>query len=120
MKQRPEISLVVPVLNEETIIQELVARSKAALASVVPSWEIILVDDGSTDDTLAAICTERALDPSIRYISFSRNFGHQMAITAGLDKAEGHCVVIMDGDLQDPTELVPQLYAKAGQGFDVV
>jgi polyisoprenyl-phosphate glycosyltransferase len=120
MKQRPEVSLVVPVLNEAPIIPELVARSMAAISRISPNAEMILVDDGSTDETLEAIKLERAKDPRVRYVSLSRNFGHQMAITAGLDAAQGNAVAIMDGDLQDPPELIPELHAKYKEGFHVV
>ena len=120
MNNRPEVSLVVPVLNEAPIIPELVARSMAALSTIAANVEMILVDDGSTDDTLDAIKVERAKDPRVRYISLSRNFGHQMAITAGLDAARGNTVAIMDGDLQDPPELIPELHAKYKEGFHVV
>lgn len=120
MRDRPDISLVVPVLNEVRIIPELIHRSSAALETVSPRWEMILVDDGSTDGTLDAIKAVRAQEHRLRYVSLSRNFGHQMAITAGLDAARGGCVVIMDGDLQDPPELIPALHAKHKEGFDVV
>lgn len=120
MSLRPEISLIVPVLNEEAIIPELIRRSMSALAQVSAACEMILVDDGSTDGTLDAIAVARAWDKRVRFISFSRNFGHQMAITAGLDAAQGRTIVIMDGDLQDPPELIPDLHAKCREGFDVV
>lgn len=111
---------MVPVLNEAPIIPELVERSMAAISSISPQVEMILVDDGSTDGTLEAIKAERAKDPRVRYVSLSRNFGHQMAITAGLDAAQGNTVAIMDGDLQDPPELIPELHAKYKEGFHVV
>ncbi len=111
---------MVPVLNEAPIIPKLVERSMAAISSISPQVEMILVDDGSTDGTLEAIKAERAKDPRVRYVSLSRNFGHQMAITAGLDAAQGNTVAIMDGDLQDPPELIPELHAKYKEGFHVV
>jgi dolichol-phosphate mannosyltransferase len=120
MNPRPEISLVVPVLNEAPIIPQLVSRSMMALSGLSSNVEMILVDDGSTDGTLDAIKAERARDVRVRYISLSRNFGHQMAISAGLDAAQGKAVVIMDGDLQDPPEVIPELYAKHQEGFHVV
>lgn len=120
MNPRPDISLVVPVLNEAPIIPQLVSRSMTALSGLSSNVEMILVDDGSTDGTLEAIKTERARDVRVRYISLSRNFGHQMAISAGLDAAQGKAVVIMDGDLQDPPEVIPELYAKHKEGFHVV
>jgi dolichol-phosphate mannosyltransferase len=78
------------------------------------------VDDGSTDGTLAAIRTHAKADPRVRYLSLSRNFGHQQAIKAGLGQARGNTVVIMDGDLQDPPEVIPELYGKYTEGYDVV
>ena len=92
----------------------------AAISGISPRVEMILVDDGSTDGTLEAIQAEHAKDPRVRYVSLSRNFGHQMAITAGLDAAQGNTVAIMDGDLQDPPELIPELHAKYKEGFQVV
>jgi len=115
-----EISLVVPILNEEPIIDELARRSMLALESISLHCELIIVDDGSTDGSLAGLKAHHARDPRIRYISLSRNFGHQMAITAGLDTARGNVVVIMDGDLQDPPELIPELYQKYLDGAQVV
>jgi glycosyltransferase involved in cell wall biosynthesis len=115
-----DISLVIPLLNEKVLIPELVRRSSNALSSISARWELIVVDDGSSDGTLEAIKAERASEPRVRYISLSRNFGHQLAITAGLDAARGGAVVIMDGDLQDPPELIPELYAKHKEGFQVV
>ncbi len=117
---RPEISLVVPVLNEGPIIGELVQRSLTAISGIAPNVEMILVDDGSTDDTLDRIKALMVADPRVRFVSLSRNFGQQMAITAGLDVALGNTVAIMDGDLQDPPEVIPELYAKYREGAQVV
>lgn len=116
----PELSLVVPILNEEQILDQLVLRSMQALESVSPHVEMILVDDGSTDGTLAAIRAFSKKDPRIRYVSLSRNFGHQLAIKAGLSEARGKAIVIMDGDLQDPPEVIPELYAAYTSGAEVV
>ena len=116
----PEIALVVPILNEELILDELVRRSLLALEKVSPHLELILVDDGSTDGTLAAMRAFSQRDPRIRYVSLSRNFGHQMAIKAGLAHTTANTVVIMDGDLQDPPELIPELYATYQNGSEVV
>lgn len=118
--ERPEISLVVPVLNEGLIIEELVQRSLTAISGIAPNVEMILVDDGSTDDTLDRIKALTVADPRVRFVSLSRNFGQQMAITAGLDVALGNTVAIMDGDLQDPPEVIPELYAKYREGAHVV
>lgn len=115
-----ELSVVVPVLNEEENIPELHRRLSAALVGLVSSYEIIFVDDGSSDRTWEVVCTLAASDAQVRGLSFSRNFGHQMAFAAGLDHAFGQAVVIMDADLQDPPELVTELVAKWREGFDVV
>lgn len=115
-----ELSVVVPVLDEQENIPELHRRLSAALVGLVRSYEIIFVDDGSTDQTWEVVRTLAAGDPQVRGLSFSRNFGHQMAFAAGLDHASGEAVVIMDADLQDPPELVTELVAKWREGFDVV
>ena len=115
------ISVVVPALNEERGVRELYARVTAAAAQWPdPNLELILVDDGSTDRTLA-ICREMAAsDARFKIVSLTRNFGHQPAVTAGIQHALGDVVVVMDADLQDPPEAVGQFIAKLGEGFDVV
>jgi glycosyltransferase involved in cell wall biosynthesis len=115
------ISVVVPALNEESGIRELYRRVTAAAASWPdPELELILVDDGSTDRTLA-ICRELAAsDPRFKIISLTRNFGHQPAVSAGIQHAGGDVVVVMDADLQDPPESVGAIISKLGEGFDVV
>lgn len=115
------ISVVVPALNEQNGIAELYSRiTNAAAAWPHPLRELILVDDGSTDRTLA-ICRELAQkDPRFRIISLTRNFGHQAAVSAGLQHATGDVVVVMDADLQDPPESVGPLISKLDEGFDVV
>ncbi|MGB9338385.1 MAG: glycosyltransferase, partial [Polyangiales bacterium] len=99
--QRPALSLIVPVYNEEEIIAELDRRLKAFLGTRDETWEVVFVDDGSNDGTPAALSALAATEPRYKVISLSRNFGHQIAITAGMDRAEGDAVVIMDADLQD-------------------
>jgi dolichol-phosphate mannosyltransferase len=112
------LSLVIPVFNEGQIVHLLVSRIREALRGF--DWQILFVNDGSTDDTLIAL-NEMALNvPRIKVISFSRNFGHQAAVTAGLDFAEGDAVVVMDADLQDPPELLPDMVRLFEQGYDVV
>jgi len=112
------ISIVVPVCNEEANLQELRSRLGAALAG--QEFECILVDDGSTDATAAMIRDFAREDPRFKLVSLSRNFGHQAAIFAGLTFARGACVVVMDGDLQDPPELVPEMLRVWAKGAEVV
>lgn len=115
-----DISIVIPIYNEEKIIPELHQRLSAAAAQVSDNYELIFVNDGSKDNSLAELVKLSYNDPKTYYINFSRNFGHQIAVTAGLDHTTGKCVVIIDGDLQDPPELIPELYAKHKEGFEVV
>jgi glycosyltransferase involved in cell wall biosynthesis len=106
----PLLSVVIPVFNEEGLIDTLVARCVAALASVTPDFEIICVDDGSRDQTLPLLLAARVAEPRLKVLSLSRNFGHQAAYTAGLHVAQGQYVAMMDGDLQDPPELLPHMW----------
>lgn len=115
-----ELSVVVPVYNEEENIPELHRRLGVVLAPLVSSYEIVFVDDGSADRTWTVVSELAAADPRVKGLSFSRNFGHQAAFTAGLDHASGEAVVIMDADLQDPPELLPELVARWREGYDVV
>jgi dolichol-phosphate mannosyltransferase len=112
------VSVVIPVKNEAGNICPILDRLRKALSSF--AWEILFVDDGSTDETVAAIREVAAYDRRIRLLQFSRNFGHQAAVTAGLDFADGDAVVVMDGDLQDPPELLPRMIYFFAQGYDVV
>ena len=120
----PVLSLVLPIYNEEAIIPELDRRLRAFLADVGSgvgdAWEVIFVNDGSKDRSLALLKELAAAEPRYKVLSLSRNFGHQMAITAGLDRAGGEAVVVMDADLQDPPEVVRQMVARWREGFDVV
>jgi len=116
----PEIAVVVPLLNEEAIVDELVRRLTAALSGITDAWVVWIVDDGSHDRTWVGITDASAADPRIRGVRFSRNFGQHTAISAGLDHADARYVVVMDGDLQDLPETIPPLYAKASEGWDVV
>src|SRR5690349_1410704 len=100
------LSLVIPLFNEEAVLPLLVERLDAALARLDCAAEVVFVDDGSSDDTLALVRQIAARDRRYRALSFSRNFGHQAGITAGLDVASGDAVVIMDADLQDPPEML--------------
>jgi glycosyltransferase involved in cell wall biosynthesis len=101
-----ELSVVIPVFNEGPNIGPLCDRVVPILERAAPSWEIVFVDDGSEDETLAAIRARNAADPRIGAVSFSRNFGKEIAIAAGLDHARGRAVVIMDADLQHPPEMI--------------
>ena len=116
---KPLISLVVPIFNEEENIGELYGRSKKTLESL-GSHEIIFINDGSRDKTLEKILEIADKDKNVKVIDFSRNFGHQTAITAGMDNSQGEAVVIMDGDLQDTPETIPELMEKWKEGYEVV
>lgn len=115
-----DLSIVVPVYNEELIIDELQRRLVAAAESITADYEIIFVNDGSRDTSLVKLKEVCAGNPRLHYISFARNFGHQIAITAGMDHAKGMAIVTIDGDLQDPPELIPDMYKEYRDGFKVV
>lgn len=115
-----DLSIVVPVFNEELIIEELVQRMVAATESITPDYEIIFVNDGSKDASLLKLKAACDLQPKLKYISFSRNFGHQIAITAGMDHTKGEAIITIDGDLQDPPELIPKMYEEYKNGYKVV
>ena len=116
-----KISIVVPIFNEEQNLPELHRRLTLVLPAMVgDSYEIVVVDDGSKDSSWSKICELSAQDSHFKAIKFSRNFGHHIAITAGMDYACGDAVVLMDGDLQDQPEEIPKLYAHYLKGFDVV
>ena len=106
----PLLSVVIPVYNEEALVETLVARCVAALAAISPEFEIICVDDGSRDRTRSCLLALRAAEPRLKVLCLSRNFGHQAAYTAGLHAAQGQYVAMMDGDLQDPPEVLPRMW----------
>ena len=114
------LSVVIPVYNESSLIKELVKRVKNNVEKITKDFEIIMVDDGSIDQTWEFIEIEAEQEKRITGVKFSRNFGHHFAITAGLDKSKGEWVIVMDGDLQDRPEVIPELYNKAQTGFEVV
>lgn len=116
---KPLISLVIPIFNEEENINELYERSKKILRSL-GSHEIIFINDGSRDGTLEKILEIAIKDRNVKIIDLSRNFGHQTAITAGMDNSQGETTVIMDGDLQDTPETIPELVKKWREGYEVV
>jgi len=119
---RSFLSVVVPLYNEGANVGPLLERIVAAVEALpeAPPYEIVLVNDGSTDDTAAAIRAEMQRRRHVVLVNLSRNFGHQLAATAGIELATGDAIVLMDGDLQDPPELIAAFWAKWREGFDVV
>lgn len=120
MSARPVYSVVAPVFNEAGNLQRFYQEVKAALDSSGESWELLLVNDGSTDGSHELMLQLAAEDLRLRVISFARNFGHQIAVTAGVDYARGRAVILIDADLQDPPSVMPSLIAKWKEGYDVV
>jgi glycosyltransferase involved in cell wall biosynthesis len=116
----PLLSIVVPAYNEAEGLGELHARVSRVMDDLGEPWELVLVNDGSRDATLATMERLRSADPRVAVVNLSRNFGKEIATTAGLDHARGEAVVILDADLQDPPELIPELVAVWRQGFDTV
>lgn len=114
------LSVIIPVFNEGKNIQELHLRLRKVLKKIDGSYEVIFVNDGSHDNSLTAIKALRTGDKRVKFISFSRNFGHMPAVSAGLKYSKGDKIVIMDADLQDPPEAIVDLYRKSKEGFDVV
>ncbi len=114
------LSVVIPVYNEIELIEELIGRTNKVLLEMEISYEILLVDDGSVDDSWSRITSLKARFPNLKSIKFSRNFGHHYAISAGLREVTGDFAVVMDGDLQDRPEVIPKLFQKIHEGFDVV
>lgn len=117
---KPELSVIVPVYNESPILEELNQRLMRAAEQRVSRYELIYINDGSRDDTLLKLRALAEIHPQVHYINFSRNFGHQVAVSAGLDHCNGLMTVIIDGDLQDPPELIPELIDTYRKGFEVV
>jgi glycosyltransferase involved in cell wall biosynthesis len=114
------ISVVVPIFNEEENLPELYRRMSTALDSTGEAWELVLVNDGSRDRSDSIIRQLHATDPRVKLVQLSRNFGHQPALTAGIREASGDCVVLSDGDLQDPPEVIPEMVAKWRDGYHAV
>lgn len=117
---RPDLSIIVPMYNEEEMVPILIERLTAALVGQVSSYEILCINDGSRDGTAVALADAHARDPRVHVINLSRNFGKETALTAGLDHAAGRAVIPMDADLQDPPELIGEMLTKWREGFDVV
>lgn len=119
-KVPPALSIVIPLYNEEANLPHLHQRLIPAVTSITGHYQIIYVNDGSKDATLSMVKALAIQDARVNYLSFSRNFGHQMAIMSGIEHADGDAVIIMDGDLQDPPELIPELWKKYKEGYKVV
>ncbi len=120
-----KISIVVPCFNEDKVIKELIERLKETLTicldiKLITKYEIIFIDDGSSDNTLLLLRSFSRDDERIKVVSFSRNFGQQIAITAGIDAADGDAMVIMDADLQDPPELIPEMIKEWNKGYKII
>ena len=115
-----DISVIIPAYNEEANINMLHDRLSKVLQQITSDYEMIFVNDGSLDRTMVLIKELARQFPQVKYIDFSRNFGHQIAVTAGLDKANGEAIVIIDADLQDPPELIVEMHKKLKEGFEVV
>lgn len=116
----PRYSIVIPLYNEEAVLPLLMHRIEELLEQIGEPTEVILVDDGSSDVTGIFLEAKAREDKRFRFVGLSRNFGQQIALTAGLDQARGEAIILMDGDLQDPPEVVPQMIAKWKEGFEIV
>ena len=119
-KTRPTFSVVVPIWNEEQVIPELYRRVVQIMDATGESWELVCVNDGSHDRSLEMLVALHEQDERVKILDFSRNFGHQIAITAGADFAQGDAVIVMDADLQDPPEVVARMIEKWREGYEVV
>ncbi len=119
-QERSRYSVIVPVYNEKEVLPELYRRLTEVMSSLQEPYEIVMVNDGSRDQSAEIVRELHEKDPHIKLINFSRNFGHQIAISAGMDYAVGDAVVIIDADLQDPPEVIRDLIAKWHEGYDVV
>jgi len=116
----PKISIVAPAYNEEETIEEFYRRLREVMDGLGESWELVLVNDGSTDRTPSILRQLHGKDPRVCVVDLARNFGHQIAVTAGLDHAQGEVAVVTDSDLQDPPEVIPELIARWKEGYEVV
>jgi dolichol-phosphate mannosyltransferase len=118
--KRPFFSVILPIYNEEKGIDELHKRLTAVFRQMGKPYELVFVDDGSRDNSFLALRALHLKDEHVRVLRFSRNFGHHIAVTAGMDAVRGEVVVMMDSDLQDQPEEIPNMYAKLEEGYDVV
>ncbi len=116
----PTISVIAPVYNEHESLPEFHRRVRAVMEGLDEPWELIVVDDGSSDGSTEAVMRLAQRDRHVRPVIFSRNFGHQIAVTAGLDHCRGRAAIIIDADLQDPPEVLPELIARWREGYEVV
>jgi dolichol-phosphate mannosyltransferase len=116
----PTFSIVAPIYNESETLSEFYRRISTVMDATGDPWELVLIDDGSVDGSTELLKSLAAVDPRVRPVIFARNFGHQIAVTAGLDYARGDAVVIIDSDLQDPPEVIPELIARWHEGAEVV
>lgn len=114
------LSIIIPIYNEEQIIPELHRRLTNAAKEITEDYELIFINDGSRDNSLNELKKVAQQDSKSFFINFSRNFGHQIAVTAGIDHCKGEAIAIIDGDLQDPPELIPEMYRKHKEGYEVV
>ncbi|MCU0475206.1 MAG: glycosyltransferase family 2 protein [Anaerolineae bacterium] len=117
---RPTYSIVAPVYNEQGNIPRLYAEIKRVMDTTGEPWELVLVNDGSRDDSLREMREAAAQDPRVKIVNFARNFGHQIAVTAGIDYADGRAVVLIDADLQDPPEVILEMAERWKAGYEVV
>ena len=120
MEDKIEYSIIAPIYNEIGNIPELYRRVKETMDKTGEPWELLMVDDGSTDGSTDEIRKLASLDEHVKPVIFARNFGHQIAVTAGLDYSQGQAVVIIDSDLQDPPEVILDMIAKWKEGYEVV
>jgi len=120
MSTRPKYSIVAPVYNEVGNLRRFYTEVAKALESIGASWELIIVNDGSSDGSHELMIELAEQDSRVRVISFARNFGHQIAVTAGVDYASGDAIILIDADLQDPPAVIPRLIAKWKDGYEVV
>ncbi|MGC8777686.1 MAG: glycosyltransferase family 2 protein, partial [Candidatus Caldatribacteriaceae bacterium] len=120
MVEKVVLSVVVPVFNEEEVLPETYRRLTVIMEGMGKSYELLFVNDGSVDRSRIILEELAQKDRRVRVIHFSRNFGHQAAITAGMDHARGEAVVVIDADLQDPPEVIPEMVAKWQEGYEVV
>lgn len=117
---KPTLSVVAPCFNEEGVLHELYRRISGVLDGAGEAWELVLVNDGSRDRTPEIMRELHVADARVKVVDFARNFGHQIAVTAGMNYAQGHAVVLIDADLQDPPELILEMLAKWREGYEVV
>ncbi|HEC33652.1 MAG TPA: glycosyltransferase [Chloroflexi bacterium] len=116
----PRFSIVAPAYNEEGTLQEFYRHVREVMDGLGEPWELVLVNDGSTDSTPELMRQLHTKDPRVCIVDFARNFGHQIAVTAGMDHARGEAIVVIDADLQDPPEVIPHLIARWKEGYQVV